>query len=103
MAQLNHCLAELGRLAQTFAASIDGIATQDVPALQVLIDKDRALDELEAQIHTKAFEVIAMPGPGRHRFTPRAGGIETGNIVRTNWRFCQEYRSADHPHQRDGQ
>ncbi|MEK9745300.1 MAG: PhoU domain-containing protein, partial [Candidatus Puniceispirillum sp.] len=64
MAELNQYLAELGRLAQSqYAASIDGIATQNVPALRALIDKDPALDALEAQIHTKAFEVIAMRAP----------------------------------------
>ena len=64
MEELNSYLAELGGLAQTqFSASIDGIATQDVPALRALIEKDSALDDLEAQIHTKAFEVIAMRGP----------------------------------------
>ncbi len=57
-------LQQLGQLAcQQLEGAIDGLATQNEAALDKVIKGDAALDQLEADIHEKAIEVIAIRSP----------------------------------------
>jgi phosphate transport system protein len=61
---LNDSLQQLGQLAcQQLEGAIDGLATQNEAALDKVIKGDAALDQLEADIHEKAIEVIAIRSP----------------------------------------
>lgn len=61
---LGGSLQKLGDLARKrFALAIDGIATQREDALSQVIDGDSELDDIEAFIHEKAFEIIALRAP----------------------------------------
>jgi len=61
---LNDSLQQLGQLAcQQLEGAIDGLATQNEAALDKVIKGDSALDQLEADIHEKAIEVIAIRSP----------------------------------------
>jgi phosphate transport system protein len=64
LAELNSSLQDLGRLAITqFELAIDALATQHQSKLNQIISDDVKLDELEAAIHEKALEVIALRSP----------------------------------------
>jgi len=64
LAELNSSLQDLGRLAITqFELAIDALATQHQSTLNQIISDDVKLDELEAAIHEKALEVIALRSP----------------------------------------
>ncbi len=64
LAELNSSLQDLGRLAITqFELAIDALATQHQSTLNQIIGDDVKLDELEAAIHEKALEVIALRSP----------------------------------------
>lgn len=64
LAELNSFLQDLGRLAITqFELAIDALATQHQSTLNQIIGDDVKLDELEAAIHEKALEVIALRSP----------------------------------------
>ena len=64
LAELNSFLQDLGRLAITqFELAIDALATQHQSTLNQIISDDVKLDELEAAIHEKALEVIALRSP----------------------------------------
>ena len=64
LAELNSSLQDLGRLAITqFELAIDALATQHQSTLNQIISEDVKLDELEAAIHEKALEVIALRSP----------------------------------------
>jgi len=61
---LNEQVGELARLAGIqFENAIDALATQNEDQLNAVINGDKALDELEAQINEKALEVIAIRAP----------------------------------------
>ena len=61
---LNEQVGELARLAGIqFENAIDALATQNEDQLNTVINGDKALDELEAQINEKALEVIAIRAP----------------------------------------
>ncbi|MDB4852380.1 phosphate signaling complex protein PhoU [Alphaproteobacteria bacterium] len=64
LAELNSSLQDLGILAITqFELAIDALATQHQSTLNQIISDDAKLDELEAAIHEKALEVIALRSP----------------------------------------
>ncbi len=64
LAELNSSLQDLGTLAITqFELAIDALATQHQSTLNQIISDDVKLDELEAAIHEKALEVIALRSP----------------------------------------
>src|SRR6056300_454062 len=64
LAELNSSLQDLGRLAITqFELAIDALETQHQSTLNQIIGDDVKLDELEAAIHEKALEVIALRSP----------------------------------------
>ena len=64
LAELNSSLQDLGILAITqFELAIDALATQHQSTLDQIISDDAKLDELEAAIHEKALEVIALRSP----------------------------------------
>ena len=64
LAELNSSLQDLGILAITqFELAIDALATQHQSTLNQIISDDVKLDELEAAIHEKALEVIALRSP----------------------------------------
>ena len=64
LAELNSSLQDLGILAITqFELAIDALATQHQSTLNQIISDDVKLDELEAAIHGKALEVIALRSP----------------------------------------
>jgi phosphate transport system protein len=64
LAELNSSLQDLGTLAITqFELAIDALATQHQSTLNQIIGDDVKLDELEAAIHEKALEVIALRSP----------------------------------------
>ena len=61
---LNDTLQQLGEMAhRQFEAAINGLATQSDSDLDDIINGDAALDSLEAEIHEKAVEVIAIRSP----------------------------------------
>jgi phosphate transport system protein len=61
---LNEMVQELGRLAiAQFETAIDALATQHLATLDQIISNDAKLDDLEAAIHEKALEVIALRSP----------------------------------------
>ena len=61
---LNAALQQLGEMAhRQFEAAINGLATQIDSDLDDIINGDAALDSLEAEIHEKAVEVIAIRSP----------------------------------------
>ena len=61
---LNEMVQELGRLAiAQFETAIDALATQHLATLDQIISNDAKLDDLEAAIHEKAVEVIALRSP----------------------------------------
>ena len=61
---LNAALQQLGEMAhRQFEAAINGLATQSDSDLDDIINGDAALDSLEAEIHEKAVEVIAIRSP----------------------------------------
>lgn len=61
---LNGSVQELGKLAITqFEKAIDALATQNGAVLDAIISSDAKLDDLEAEIHEKAVEVIALRSP----------------------------------------
>ena len=61
---LNDALQLLGEMAhRQFEAAINGLATQSDSDLDDIINGDAALDSLEAEIHEKAVEVIAIRSP----------------------------------------
>ena len=61
---LNEMVQELGSLAIVqFETAIDALATQHMETLDQLISNDAKLDDLEAAIHEKAVEVIALRAP----------------------------------------
>jgi phosphate transport system protein len=61
---LNGSVQELGKLAITqFEKAIDALATQNGAVLDAIISSDAKLDDLEAKIHEKAVEVIALRSP----------------------------------------
>ncbi|MGA1023049.1 MAG: phosphate signaling complex protein PhoU [Candidatus Puniceispirillaceae bacterium] len=61
---LNEMVQELGRLAiAQFETAIDALATQHLATLDQIISNDVKLDDLEAAIHEKAVEVIALRSP----------------------------------------
>ena len=61
---LNDALQLLGKMAhRQFEAAINGLATQSDSDLDDIINGDAALDSLEAEIHEKAVEVIAIRSP----------------------------------------
>jgi len=64
LAALNQSVQELGALAiGQFEMSIDALATQHQGMLDQIIAGDTKLDDLEAAIHEKAVEVIALRSP----------------------------------------
>ena len=64
LAELNSSLQDLGRLAiSQFELAIDALATQHQTTLDQIISDDVKLDEIEAAIHEKALEVIALRSP----------------------------------------
>jgi len=61
---LNGSVQELGKLAITqFEKAIDALATQNGAVLDAIISSDAKLDDLEAEVHEKAVEVIALRSP----------------------------------------
>ncbi|MDA0332541.1 MAG: phosphate signaling complex protein PhoU [Proteobacteria bacterium] len=61
---LNEMVQALGSLAiAQFETAIDALATQHVKTLDQIISNDAKLDDLEATIHEKALEVIALRSP----------------------------------------
>ena len=61
---LNEMVQELGSLAIVqFETAIDALATQHMETLDQVISNDAKLDDLEAAIHEKAVEVIALRAP----------------------------------------
>ena len=61
---LNEMVQELGSLAIVqFETAIDALATQHIETLDQVISNDAKLDDLEAAIHEKAVEVIALRAP----------------------------------------
>jgi len=61
---LNEMVQELGSLAIVqFETAIDALATQHIETLDQVISNDAKLDDLEAAIHEKAVEVIALRSP----------------------------------------
>ena len=61
---LNEMVRELGSLAIVqFETAIDALATQHMETLDQVISNDAKLDDLEAAIHEKAVEVIALRAP----------------------------------------
>ncbi|MFZ8923106.1 MAG: phosphate signaling complex protein PhoU [Candidatus Puniceispirillaceae bacterium] len=61
---LNDLLQELGLLASNqFDKAIEGLATQNDAILDTVITGDAALDKIEAEIHEKAIEIIAIRAP----------------------------------------
>ena len=61
---LNESLQELAELAcAQFEKAIDALATQNERELDAIISGDKALDLLEAEIHEKALEIIAIRAP----------------------------------------
>ena len=61
---LNEQVQKLGRLAvKQFNLSIDALATQHEQTLSKILDGDAKLDTLEAEIHEKALEIIALRSP----------------------------------------
>ena len=64
LSALNAMVQELGSLAITqFETAIDALATQHLATLDQIISNDAKLDDLEAAIHEKAVEVIALRSP----------------------------------------
>ena len=64
LTDLNELLQNLGNLAcNQFEKAIDGLATQNEKDLDEIITGDVVLDELEATIHEKAIEVMALRSP----------------------------------------
>ena len=64
LSELNISLQNLGKMAITqFELSIDALATQHQNTLDKIIKDDVNLDDLEAAIHEKAFEIIAVRSP----------------------------------------
>ena len=64
LSALNAMVQELGSLAITqFETAIDALATQHMETLDQVISNDAKLDDLEAAIHEKAVEVIALRSP----------------------------------------
>ena len=64
LTDLNDALQQLGEMAcQQFEAAINGLAMQSDANLDDIINGDAALDALEAEIHEKAVEVIAIRSP----------------------------------------
>jgi phosphate transport system protein len=64
LSALNAMVQELGSLAITqFETAIDALATQHMETLDQVISNDAKLDDLEAAIHEKAVEVIAIRSP----------------------------------------
>ena len=62
--QLNGRMRELGELAiSQFSQAMDSLATQNHDQLEQLIAKDAAIDDLEAEIHERALQVIALRSP----------------------------------------
>ena len=62
--ELNEQVQKLGRLAvKQFNLSIDALATQHEQTLSKILDGDAKLDTLEAEIHEKALEIIALRSP----------------------------------------
>ena len=61
---LNEMVQALGSLAiAQFETAIDALATQHLATLDQIISNDAKLDDLEAAIHEKAVEVIALRSP----------------------------------------
>jgi phosphate transport system protein len=61
---LNEMVQALGSLAiAQFETAIDALATQHLATLDQIISNDAKLDDLEATIHEKAVEVIALRSP----------------------------------------
>jgi len=61
---LNEMVQALGSLAiAQFETAIDALATQHLATLDQIISNDAKLDDLEAAIHEKAVEVIALCSP----------------------------------------
>ena len=62
--ELNNQVQKLGRLAvKQFDLSIDALATQHEQTLSKIVADDVKLDTLEAEIHEKALEIIALRSP----------------------------------------
>jgi len=62
--ELNEQVQKLGRLAvKQFNLSIDALATQHEQTLSKILAGDVKLDTLEAEIHEKALEIIALRSP----------------------------------------
>ena len=61
---LNVRIEKLGNLArERFVMALDAIATQDEKTLDQIINGDKELDALEAEIIQSAFEIIALRSP----------------------------------------
>ena len=61
---LNAKMLALGNLAiDQFTAAIELLATQDVEKLEKLIANDDVIDDLEAEIHERSLQIIALRAP----------------------------------------
>ena len=78
--ELNNQVQKLGRLAvKQFDLSIDALATQHEQTLSKIVADDVKLDTLEAEIHEKALEILAVRSPhaGELRYVLAALKIAT--------------------------
>ena len=62
--QLRGLIAEMGGLAEAMIRdAIDALARSDEPAAQIVVDTDKKLDALEAEVDRLAVRVIALRAP----------------------------------------